>query len=97
MHLKGVYEAFGGDKRFAMIGLSVDFDRSITKKYVVENERNWIQGFLGGWSKAIGSLYAYGVRHPPAIFLIDPDGKIIAKDLEGDAIKMTVAKVLRQR
>jgi hypothetical protein len=30
----------------------------------------------------------------PAIFLISPEGKILAKDLRGDAIKTAVQKAL---
>jgi cytochrome oxidase Cu insertion factor (SCO1/SenC/PrrC family) len=34
------------------------------------------------------------VNHSQLTYLIDPDGKIVAKDLHGAAIKEAVAKVL---
>ena len=37
----------------------------------------------------------YGVRGIPSIWLIGPDGKVVAKDLRGDAIKDALAKRLR--
>lgn len=37
---------------------------------------------------------AYHIRSIPATFLLDKDGKIIAKNLRGDALEQTVAKYL---
>lgn len=37
---------------------------------------------LYGWENAVGKDYA--IESIPANFLIDPSGKIIAKDLHGD-------------
>jgi len=36
----------------------------------------------------------YGITSIPSIWLIGPDGKIIAKDLHGDALKEAVKKAL---
>jgi hypothetical protein len=53
----------------------------------------WHQGFLGDWSKA--TLPArYGVEGIPAIFLIDPGGKIVSTDLRGAEIGKAVAAAL---
>jgi hypothetical protein len=37
----------------------------------------------------------YGVNGIPAIFLIGPDGKIIAKELRGDDIKHAVETAVK--
>ena len=50
-------------------------------------------GFLGEWSKS-DLPNQYGVEGIPSIFLIGPDGKIIAKDLRGENIKATVERAL---
>ena len=50
-------------------------------------------GFLGDWPKA-GLPSKYGVQGIPSIFLIGPDGKILAKDLRGEAIKSAVEHAL---
>ena len=92
-HLKATWDAFKDDPRFAMVGLSLDPDASAPRKYAAKNELGWVQGFLGDWSKS--DLPAqFGVQGIPSIFLIGPDGKIIAKDLRGDAIKTAVQKAL---
>jgi hypothetical protein len=62
---------------------------------VVEVMNRWIQGFLGEWTD--GKLPdEYGVRGIPSIWLIGPDGEVIAKDLRGAQIKTTVATALGQ-
>ncbi len=92
-HLKAVSEAFGRDDRLAMVGLSLDADPEAPKKYAAENGLGWAQGFLGEWSKA-DVPDRYGVRGIPSIWLIGPDGKVVAKDLRGEKIKEAVAEAL---
>ena len=60
-------------------------DIAAARAYVQQHELRWVQGTLGDWSKtSIPSNY--GVRGVPVIFLIGPDGKLIAKELRGSAI-----------
>ena len=54
---------------------------------------SWCQGLIGPESPVVS---AYGATAIPATFLIGPDGKILAKDLRGDAARKTVAKALRK-
>ena len=89
-YLKAVYEAFGKDERFVIISLSLDEDAETAKKFVQENEVKWVQGFLGDWEKTPVPTQ-YGVVGIPAIFLIGPDGKIIAR-VRGERIKPAVAE-----
>jgi thiol-disulfide isomerase/thioredoxin len=90
--LKATYKAFGARNNFAMISLSLDENAAAPKKFAAQNDLKWIQGFPG---KAAGSVSSsYGADAIPAIFLIGPDGKIIARDLRGDAIKEAVGKAL---
>jgi peroxiredoxin/protocatechuate 3,4-dioxygenase beta subunit len=92
-HLKATYDAFGKSAQFAMIGLSLDDATSAPRDYARKNEIQWMQGFLGNWSEAnIPKLY--GVVGIPAIFLVGPDGKIVARDLRGDEIRAAVGRAL---
>ena len=94
-HLKSAWETFKDDPRFAMIGLSLDPEAAAPRNYTKKNEIGWTQGFLGEWSKS-DVPDRFGVQGIPAIFLIGPDGKIIAKDLRGDAIKAAIASALKK-
>ncbi len=92
-HLKAAYDAFGAGKNFVMIGLSLDNTASAPATYARKNNIKWIQGFLGpGPESHVAPLY--GVDAIPSIFLIDLEGKIIERDLRGEAIKAAVAKAL---
>jgi beta-lactamase regulating signal transducer with metallopeptidase domain/peroxiredoxin len=91
--LKEVYDLFGKDKRFAMIGLSRDKEEDLVKKYIAKNNIKWPQAWLAqGPQTAIASNY--GVYGIPAVFLIGPDGEVIARDLRGEAIKSKVSEAL---
>jgi peroxiredoxin len=91
--LKAAYKSFGANDHFAMISLSLDADPAVPMAFARKNEIPWTQGFLGEWSKsAVTPLY--GVEGIPSIFLIGPDGKIIARDLREEAISAAVAKAL---
>jgi thioredoxin-related protein len=47
---------------------------------------------LQGWNSPAAALY--GVQSIPANFLLDKEGKIIAKDLRGNALHETLEQVL---
>ena len=93
-YLKAVWGMFGKEDRFAMIGLSLDGKTDAPRQFARTNGVEWTQGFLGDWAKTTvpGD---YAVEAIPAIILIGPDGKIVAKDLRGPAIKAAVAKALQ--
>jgi len=91
--LKATFDAFGGDERFAMLGLSLDQSKDAPRKYAEKNGLRWTQGFLGDWSQT-KVPDSYGVNGIPAIWLIGPDGRVVAKDLRGKSIRKAVAKAL---
>jgi thiol-disulfide isomerase/thioredoxin len=92
-NLKKVYDSFGNDKRFAMISLSLDKDRKDPKGYVAANKVGWTQVFLGDWDEDKVTK-AFDVDGIPSIWLIGPDGKIVAKELRGAKIQEAVAAAL---
>jgi len=91
--LKEVHQRFGSHERFAMLSLSVDAEKEAPRKFVAEKELSWQQGFLGEWSEG-GIQDAYHVEAIPATFLIGPDGKLVARDLRGEAISAAVTQAL---
>ncbi len=92
-HMKAAYDAYGSDARFVMISLSLDQSTNLPKKFADKHDLKWIQGFLGDWSKDTVTK-DYSVRGIPSIFLIGPDGKIMAQNLRGDGIKSAVGSAL---
>jgi len=92
-NMKATYDAFGQNPRFVMISLSLDPKTSTPQKFTQDKDIHWVQGFLGDWSKDTVTK-DYAVFGIPSIFLIGPDGKIVAQNLRGEAIKAAVERAL---
>ncbi len=80
-------------KGFEIIGISLDSDRAKLDSFIADRKMTWPQYFDGkGWQSKLAG--AYGVNSIPATYLLDGEGKIIAKDLRGVALEEAVAKAL---
>jgi peroxiredoxin len=92
-HLKSVHDHFGKTGKVAVISLSMDDDPDTTRDYLKRSPLPWTQAFLDDAQRA-EVAGAYGVDTVPAVFLIDPEGRIVAKGLRGQAIQTAVTKAL---
>lgn len=95
-NLKAVFEKYGKREDFAMIGLSLDKEVEKPMTYAKQNGCEWVDGFLGDWGKDEVTK-KYGVSGIPSIWLIGPDGKVVASRLRGDGIMQAVSSALDQR
>jgi len=91
-NLKAAYEAYH-DQGFEVIGISLDEDKEALEAFLKEREMPWPQDFTGeGWATPLAQKY--GINSIPATFLIGKEGKIVATDLRGSALKEAVEKAL---
>ncbi|WP_461788576.1 redoxin domain-containing protein [Pedobacter sp.] len=98
-----VVEAFQKfkDKNFTVLGVSLDGGNTRTTKEawlkaVEADQLTWTHvSDLQGWNNAVSS--AWGIKSIPANFLIDPNGKIIAKDLRGSALQNKLSEILDKK
>jgi thiol-disulfide isomerase/thioredoxin len=89
------YDKHHGDG-FEIIGISLDSDKAKLDKFTKDKKMTWQQFFDGqGWGNKLAGQY--GVNSIPATYLLDGEGKIIAKDLRGDALEAAVAKALAKK
>ncbi len=73
------------DKGFTVLGLSLDKDRDAWLKAIEDDKLVWTQlSDLEMWDSGAGQLY--NITAIPASFMIDPDGKIVGKNLRGPAL-----------
>jgi len=87
------YEKFHG-KGFEIIGISLDKSRDALAGFIKEKNMPWAQYFDGlGWNNKLGEQC--GIRSIPATFLLDGEGKIIARDLRGPALDEKLASLLK--
>ena len=86
------YEKFHG-KGFEIVGISLDSDRAKLDKFIADRKMTWAQFYDGkGWQNKLAETY--GVKSIPATYLLDGEGKIIARNLRGEALEEAVAKAL---
>ena len=83
------------EKNFTIIGVSLDKQsgRADWLAAIKSDGLNWTQvSDLKFWNNAAAALYY--VSSIPANFLVDPNGKIIAKNLRGDELEAKLHEVL---
>ena len=78
------YERFH-DKGLEIVGVSLDKDKASWLAAIEQTGQKWPQmSDLKGWDCAGAQIY--GIQSIPANVLIDDHGKIVARDLRGDAL-----------
>lgn len=83
-------------KGFEIVGISLDSDKSKLTSFIKAKNMTWQQFFDGqGWKNKVAQKYV--VHSIPATYLIDKDGKLIAKNLRGEALEQAVAKALGEK
>jgi peroxiredoxin len=82
------------DKNFTVFGVSLDQDKQKWLQAITKDGLTWPHvSDLKGWSNEVARLYR--ISAIPRNFLIDPDGKIIAKDLRGDELNAKLAELIK--
>ncbi len=81
------------DQDFEIIGVSLDRNKGAWEKAIEVDKLTWYHvSDLKGWQNAVAQLY--GVRSVPQTFLLDAEGRIIARNLKGPALEAAVKKAL---
>jgi peroxiredoxin len=83
------------DKNFTVLGVSLDAPNGKERwlKAIHDDHLTWTQvSDLKYWDNAVAKQY--GIQAIPQNLLIDPSGKIIAKNLRGEELEMELSKIL---
>ncbi|MFN8277714.1 MAG: TlpA disulfide reductase family protein [Chitinophagales bacterium] len=83
------------DKGFTVFSVSLDQDGNRWKSAIQQDGLIWPNHVsdLKGWGSIPAKMY--GVQSIPAQFLLDKDGKIIAKNLRGPELEQKLAELLK--
>jgi peroxiredoxin len=92
-YLKLAQAAWGQDKRFILIGLSVNSTLAEAQTFAKDSGFTWAQCFLG---KSSNLPARYRLRRPTTV-LIGPDGLILRADLQGPDIADALTEVLGKK
>lgn len=92
--VKKVYEQYHGTD-FDVISVSFDTDKNAWIKAIKDDGTDWAQ--VSDLKGTKGDVYAfYDLNGIPAIFLLDGEGHIIAKNLRGQGIENSVKRMLNK-
>jgi peroxiredoxin len=82
------------EKGFAIYSVSLDKDKANWTRAIRNDNLTWTHvSDLKFWQSQ--AAQQYGVQAIPATFLLDRDGKIIAKNLRGEALEQKLEEVLK--
>ena len=82
------------DKNFTILGVSLDKEKAAWLKAIKDDGLTWNHiSDLKFWNSAAVPLY--GIQGIPYNVLVDPQGKIIAKELRGADLENKLAEVLK--
>jgi thiol-disulfide isomerase/thioredoxin len=90
-HMRELYAQYKG-KNFEILSLSTDRDKAAWMKALEQDNNPWPQAHdqQGKVSKD-----QFNVQVLPTLFLLDPNGKIIAQKLEGEALDQKLKELLQ--
>ena len=88
------YEKFHS-KGFEIVGVSLDEDKGKLEQFIEQKKMPWPEFFDGKrWENKLA--VKYGVDSTPTGYLLDRNGKIIAKLASADDLETEVAKALKE-
>ncbi|HEY4154760.1 MAG TPA: TlpA disulfide reductase family protein [Puia sp.] len=80
-------------KGFDILGVSLDNSKTSWEEAIKKDGLNWAQvSDLRGWKNDVASRY--GIQGIPMNFLLDKEGRIIAKGLRGEDLTKKLAEVI---
>jgi peroxiredoxin len=91
-HVLKAYEQYH-DKGFDVVGISLDRDQEALTSFIKKREMRWPQIFDSKNKLAT----QYGIESIPTTFLLDGEGKIIGKNIRGEAVIEAVADALPKK
>jgi peroxiredoxin len=81
------------DKNFTVFSVSLDQQKEAWLKAIANDKLDWTHvSDLKFWNNAVAELYH--VQSIPQNFLIDPNGKIVARDLRGEDLDRKLCELL---
>ncbi|UAY53720.1 TlpA family protein disulfide reductase [Ferruginibacter albus] len=82
------------DKNFTVLGVSLDNKKDVWLDAIKMDNLTWTHvSDLQGWQNAVA--VQFGINEIPQNILIDPTGKVIAKNLRGDKLERKLSRILQ--
>jgi thiol-disulfide isomerase/thioredoxin len=94
-NLVKAYHAFK-DKNFTVLGVSLDQPNAKDKwlKAIQDDKLEWTHvSDLAFWKNEVA--LQYGINAIPQNFLVNPEGKIVAKNIRGEELQKTLGEIIK--
>lgn len=79
-------------KEFEILGISLDSEKENWLKAINTDQLSWLHvSDLNGWNNAVSKMF--NIKSIPDNFLIDPNGKVLARGLRGEALEKRLAQI----
>ncbi len=93
-NLRKVNDEFKSRSDFVMLSVSLDQKLDTWRSFLKTNNMPWLQGTFAE-SSGPNVPEQYGVQGIPALFIINPEGKIVATDLQGSEVRSRLQRLLK--
>lgn len=91
--MKAIFARFRDNNKFAMLGISLDYDKETLLARLKKEQIGWPQYVDGkGWESKLIKLYRVTII--PNTYLIDPEGRIRYKHMSGAQLKKILGEKL---
>ena len=81
-------------KNFTILGVSLDDNKTSWMNAIRKDKLTWTQvSDLQSWNNKVAQMYK--IQSIPANFLLDPSGKVIARDLRGEELQVKLKELLQ--
>ena len=81
------------NRGFEIYMVSIDNDRAAWLQAIAEDNMPWINvGDMKGSYQAVNS---YNIQAIPSNYILDKEGQIVAKNLQGPALTQALARIVR--
>lgn len=92
--LRKIHQIYGKKANFTMLGISLDIDKQSWKQTVKNDTLNWQQLCdFSGWGSSV--IKQYSIQSLPSYYLIAPDGKIVAREQNCEALKRKIQEIVK--
>ena len=93
-NVKAAYDKYHG-KGFEVLAVSLDQSKAELTEFITAEKVPWPQIFDGkGWGNAVAKQFK--IRSIPAAFLIDREGRLVAKSVRGPGLEQALAKAFAE-
>ena len=82
------------NKNFTVLGISLDREKQKWLDAIAADGLTWTHiSDLQGWQNSVAKQF--GINSIPQNFLVDPSGKVIGKNLRGEALEAKLSSILK--